>query len=125
MGLCRDKGWDQWLTYVSFLFKPPEQSSETEITNGVNLNPHTPEHPAIHLETHKKAVTPLDMNYFQSKAFRAVVSQHTEQVSSSPAEGQPPQKEPSLHLDTPSKFLCKDKLFKPSFDVKVSKIYKK
>ncbi|XP_023383248.1 DNA topoisomerase 2-binding protein 1 [Pteropus vampyrus] len=93
-----------------------EQSLETEITNGVNLNPHTPKHPATHLETHKKAVTPLDMNYFQSKAFRAVVSQHTEQED--PAGGPPPQKEPLLHLDTPSKFLCKDKLFKPSFDVK-------
>ncbi|XP_014645004.1 PREDICTED: DNA topoisomerase 2-binding protein 1 isoform X2 [Ceratotherium simum simum] len=96
-----------------------EQSLETEITNGVNLNPDTPEQPATHLDTHRKtAVTPLDMNRFQSKAFHAVISQHTGQVSVSPAVGQPLQKEPSLHLDTPSKFLSKDKLFKPSFDVK-------
>ncbi|XP_048072232.2 DNA topoisomerase 2-binding protein 1 isoform X8 [Ursus arctos] len=96
-----------------------EQSLETEITNRVNLNPDTPEHPVAHLETHRKtAVTPLDMNHFQSKAFHAVISQHTRQVSVSPPVGQPLQKEPSLHLDTPSKFLSKDKLFKPSFDVK-------
>ncbi|XP_044108271.1 DNA topoisomerase 2-binding protein 1 isoform X1 [Neovison vison] len=96
-----------------------EQSVETETTNRVNLNPGTPEHPVAHLETHRKtAVTPLDMNRFQSKAFHAVISQHTRQVSASPPVGQPLQKEPSLHLDTPSKFLSKDKLFKPSFDVK-------
>ncbi|XP_034850809.1 DNA topoisomerase 2-binding protein 1 isoform X2 [Mirounga leonina] len=96
-----------------------EQSLETEITNRVNLNPDTPEHPVAHLEAHRKtAVTPLDMNCFQSKAFHAVISQHTRQVSVSPPVGQPLQKEPSLHLDTPSKFLSKDKLFKPSFDVK-------
>lgn len=58
------------------------------------------------------------MNRFQSKAFRAVISQHTRQASVPPA-AQPLQKEPSLDLDTPSKFLSKDKLFKPSFDVKV------
>ncbi|XP_053455562.1 DNA topoisomerase 2-binding protein 1 isoform X1 [Nycticebus coucang] len=96
-----------------------EQSLETEIANGINLNPDIPENPDVHLETQRKtAVTPLDMNRFQSKAFHAVVSQHARQVSASPAVGQPLQKEPSLHLDTPSKFLSKDKLFKPSFDVK-------
>lgn len=95
-----------------------EQSLETEITNGVTLNSDGPEHPATCLESHRRtAITPLDMNRFQSKAFHAVISQHTRQASVSPA-GQPLQKEPSLHLDTPSKFLSKDKLFKPSFDVK-------
>ena len=94
---------------------------ETEITNRVNVSPDTAEHPVTHLDTHRKtAVTPLDMNSFQSKAFHAVISQHTKQVSVSPPVGQPLQKEPSLHLDTPSKFLSKDKLFKPSFDVKVT-----
>ncbi|XP_017821347.2 DNA topoisomerase 2-binding protein 1 isoform X2 [Callithrix jacchus] len=96
-----------------------ERTLETEIANGINLNPDTAEHPGTHLQTHRKTiVTPLDMNRFQSKAFCAVVSQHARQVSASPAVGQPLQKEPSLHLDTPSKFLSKDKLFKPSFDVK-------
>ena len=47
---------------------------ETETTNEVNLNPDTPEHPVTHLETQRKtAVTPLDMNRFQSKAFRMVM----------------------------------------------------
>ncbi|XP_036287322.1 DNA topoisomerase 2-binding protein 1 isoform X3 [Pipistrellus kuhlii] len=96
-----------------------EQSLETEITNGVNLNSDAPEHPATSLETHRKAaVTPLDMNRFQSKAFRAVISQHTGQAPQPAPTAQPLQKEPSLDLDTPSKFLSKDKLFKPSFDVK-------
>uniref|UniRef100_A0A2K6T4E5 DNA topoisomerase 2-binding protein 1 n=1 Tax=Saimiri boliviensis boliviensis TaxID=39432 RepID=A0A2K6T4E5_SAIBB len=96
-----------------------ERTLEMEVTNGINLNPDTAEHPGTHLQTHRKTVvTPLDMNRFQSKAFCAVVSQHARQVSASPAVGQPLQKEPSLHLDTPSKFLSKDKLFKPSFDVK-------
>ncbi|XP_054556990.1 DNA topoisomerase 2-binding protein 1 isoform X2 [Talpa occidentalis] len=95
-----------------------ERSLETEITNGMKLNPDTPEHPITQLETHRKTtITPLDMNCFQSKAFHAVIS-HTGQAPVSPAMGQRLQKEPSLHLDTPSKFLSKDKLFKPSFDVK-------
>lgn len=64
------------------------------------------------------AVTPLDINRFQSKAFQAVVSHHIGKTAPL-AQGALPQKEPSLHLDTPSKFLSKDKLFKPSFDVKV------
>nr|XP_056713980.1 DNA topoisomerase 2-binding protein 1 [Euleptes europaea] len=64
------------------------------------------------------AVTPLDMNRFQSKAFQTVISHHIGKKASPPPEGKPVQKEPSLHLDTPSKFLSKDKLFKPSFDVK-------
>uniref|UniRef100_A0A8D2LW41 DNA topoisomerase II binding protein 1 n=1 Tax=Varanus komodoensis TaxID=61221 RepID=A0A8D2LW41_VARKO len=63
-------------------------------------------------------VTPLDINRFQSKAFQAVISHRIGKKQSSPAGGKPVQKEPSLHLDTPSKFLSKDKLFKPSFDVK-------
>ncbi|XP_041899917.1 DNA topoisomerase 2-binding protein 1 isoform X3 [Corvus kubaryi] len=70
------------------------------------------------LEAGKKgAVTPLDINRFQSKAFQAVISHHTGKTTPV-AQGGPLQKEPSLHLDTPSKFLSKDKLFKPSFDVK-------
>ncbi|XP_056376623.1 DNA topoisomerase 2-binding protein 1 isoform X2 [Hyla sarda] len=66
----------------------------------------------------KAAVTPLDMNRFQSKAFQSVLSRHNKKVSTPGGESKLPVREPSLHLDTPSKFLCKDKLFKPSFDVK-------
>ncbi|XP_010070867.1 PREDICTED: DNA topoisomerase 2-binding protein 1 [Pterocles gutturalis] len=76
------------------------------------------EQPTYLLETGKKtAVTPLDINRFQSKAFQAVISHHIGKTTPL-AQGGLPQKEPSLHLDTPSKFLSKDKLFKPSFDVK-------
>ncbi|XP_051062024.1 DNA topoisomerase 2-binding protein 1 isoform X1 [Phodopus roborovskii] len=95
-----------------------EQVLETKLPNGVNPNPDSPAHPDPHLDMHRKvAVTPLDMKRFQSKAFHAVLSQHCKQGSVSSAAGQPPTREPSLHLDTPSKFLSKDKLFKPSFDV--------
>ncbi|XP_073915497.1 DNA topoisomerase 2-binding protein 1 isoform X3 [Castor canadensis] len=95
-----------------------EQRLETKISE-VDLNPGSPAHPGTYMETHRKtAVSPLDMNRFQSKAFHAVISQHTAQASACPPVGHPLQKEPSLHLDTPSKFLSKDKLFKPSFDVK-------
>ncbi|XP_054016896.1 DNA topoisomerase 2-binding protein 1 [Dryobates pubescens] len=76
------------------------------------------EQPTSLLEAGKQtAVTPLDINRFQSKAFQAVISHHIGK-STPLAQGGLPQKEPSLHLDTPSKFLSKDKLFKPSFDVK-------
>ncbi|XP_071417341.1 DNA topoisomerase 2-binding protein 1 isoform X2 [Pithys albifrons albifrons] len=76
------------------------------------------EQPACLLGAGKKpAVTPLDINRFQSKAFQAVISHHIGKTTPV-AQGGPLQKEPSLHLDTPSKFLSKDKLFKPSFDVK-------
>ncbi|XP_069814444.1 DNA topoisomerase 2-binding protein 1 isoform X2 [Dendropsophus ebraccatus] len=66
----------------------------------------------------KAAVTPLDMNRFQSKAFQSVLSRHNRNISTPGIESKLPVREPSLHLDTPSKFLCKDKLFKPTFDVK-------
>ncbi|XP_050996005.1 DNA topoisomerase 2-binding protein 1 [Acomys russatus] len=95
-----------------------EQVLETKIPNGVITIPDSPALPDTHPEIHRKmAVTPLDMNRFQSKAFHAVISQHGRQDSAPPAAGQPLKKEPSLRLDTPSKFLSKDKLFKPSFDV--------
>ncbi|XP_060541893.1 LOW QUALITY PROTEIN: DNA topoisomerase 2-binding protein 1-like [Pantherophis guttatus] len=79
----------------------------------------TPDYPSNVLETGKiTAVTPLDVNRFQSKAFQSVISQHIGKNLSPPIGSKVAQKEPSLHLDTPSKFLSKDKLFKPSFDVK-------
>lgn len=106
--------------FVFFHFQSVEQVLETKLPNGVNPNPDSPAHPDTHLDLHRKvAITPLDMNRFQSKAFHAVISQHCKQGSVSSAVGQPLKREPSLHLDTPSKFLSKDKLFKPSFDVTV------
>ncbi|XP_066484231.1 DNA topoisomerase 2-binding protein 1 isoform X3 [Tiliqua scincoides] len=79
----------------------------------------TPDRPTSLFETGTRTVvTPLDMNRFQSKAFKTIISHHVGEKASPSAQGKPLQKEPSLHLDTPSKFLSKDKLFKPSFDVK-------
>uniref|UniRef100_A0A452HKV4 BRCT domain-containing protein n=1 Tax=Gopherus agassizii TaxID=38772 RepID=A0A452HKV4_9SAUR len=93
------------------------QSNKTETTI---MSSDIPDHPSNLLETGKKtAVMPLDVSRFQSKAFHSVISHHIGQKPTLPAEGRLLQKEPSLHLDTPSKFLSKDKLFKPSFDVKV------
>uniref|UniRef100_A0A8C5PMP1 DNA topoisomerase II binding protein 1 n=1 Tax=Leptobrachium leishanense TaxID=445787 RepID=A0A8C5PMP1_9ANUR len=66
----------------------------------------------------KSAVTPLDMNRFQSKAFQSVLSRHSKNLPTPGGECKVAKREPSLHLDTPSKFLSKDKLFKPTFDVK-------
>lgn len=74
--------------------------------------------PSPELSTTKlpSAVTPLDINRFQSKAFQMVMSQQNK-VDKAEAGEPSLQKEAKLRLDTPSKFLCKDKLFKPSFDV--------
>ncbi|KAM6281921.1 DNA topoisomerase 2-binding protein 1 isoform 1-T2 [Porphyrio hochstetteri] len=98
--------------------KDKESSITQFIKTPTTVNSPDPEQPTYLLEAGRKAaVTPLDINRFQSKAFQAVISHHTGKTTS-PAQGGLLQKEPSLHLDTPSKFLSKDKLFKPSFDVK-------
>ncbi|KAM4606619.1 DNA topoisomerase 2-binding protein 1 [Polymixia lowei] len=74
-----------------------------------------------------KAVTPLDVGRFQSKVFRSVLDQMKprEEDPSTPVGTQersrrkPSQKtETSLQLDTPSRFLSRDQLFRPSFNVK-------
>ncbi|XP_071381939.1 DNA topoisomerase 2-binding protein 1 [Centroberyx affinis] len=72
-----------------------------------------------------KAVTPLDVGRFQSKVFRSVLDQmKPKDDPSTPRQGQEgsrrnaPQKEPLLQLDTPSRFLSRDQLFRPSFNVK-------
>lgn len=108
------------LAYVFFVSFKDMESFVTQLskTPATVKSPNS-EQPTHLLEGVKKgAVTPLDINRFQSKAFQAVISHHTGKTTPV-AQGGPLQKEPSLHLDTPSKFLSKDKLFKPSFDVKV------
>nr|XP_010300811.1 PREDICTED: DNA topoisomerase 2-binding protein 1 [Balearica regulorum gibbericeps] len=96
-----------------------KESSNTQLSKTpATVKSPDSEQPTYLLEAGKKtAVTPLDINRFQSKAFQAVISHHIGKTTPL-AQGGLPQKEPSLHLDTPSKFLSKDKLFKPSFDVK-------
>lgn len=73
-----------------------------------------------------KAVTPLNFERFQSKAFRSVLNDmHPKEPVSTPKQNQEGskrnqlQKEPSLQLDTPSRFLSRDQLFQPCFHVKV------
>ena len=80
-----------------------------------------------------KAVTPLDLGRFRSKVFRSVLDQmkppgdEQGEGPRTPGAGPGPgagrggglQKEPPLQLDTPSRFLSRDQLFRPSFNVKV------
>lgn len=73
-----------------------------------------------------KAVTPLDLGRFQSKVFRSVLDEMKPKGDvSTPKQSQASnqrsvlQGEPSLKLDTPSRFLSRDQLFRPSFNVKV------
>lgn len=73
-----------------------------------------------------KAVTPLDLGRFQSKVFRSVLDEmKSKEDISTPKQVQeggrrnPLHKEPTLQLDTPSRFLSRDQLFRPSFNVQV------
>lgn len=70
-----------------------------------------------------KAVTPLDLGRFQSKVFRSVLNEmKPKEKTGTPQEagqGNPEQKEASVQLDTPSRFLSRDQLYRPSFNVKV------
>uniref|UniRef100_A0A3P9NDX8 DNA topoisomerase II binding protein 1 n=1 Tax=Poecilia reticulata TaxID=8081 RepID=A0A3P9NDX8_POERE len=72
-----------------------------------------------------KAITPLDCGRFQSKVFRSVLDEMKPRENpSTPTpnqdgdRGKSLQKEPSLQLDTPSRFLVRDQLFRPSFNFK-------
>ncbi|KAM9826812.1 DNA topoisomerase 2-binding protein 1 [Neosynchiropus ocellatus] len=72
-----------------------------------------------------KAVTPLDLGRFQSKVFHKVVDElKSKGDDCTPKQNQESSrkntlnKEPSLQLDTPSRFLSRDQLFRPSFNVK-------
>lgn len=85
----------------------------------------SPDIPLMGLQS-GKAITPLDLGRFQSKVFRSVVNEMkpkediiTPKQSKDGGRRNPLQKEPSLQLDTPSRFLSRDQLFRPSFDVKV------
>ncbi|XP_071340915.1 DNA topoisomerase 2-binding protein 1 [Trachinotus anak] len=84
----------------------------------------SPEIPLLGVQS-GKAVTPLDLGRFQSKVFRSVLDEMKPKDDiSTPKQNQeggrrkPLQKEPLLQLDTPSRFLSRDQLFRPSFDIK-------
>eukprot|EP00066_Takifugu_rubripes_P017107 XP_011606373.1 PREDICTED: DNA topoisomerase 2-binding protein 1 isoform X1 [Takifugu rubripes] len=69
-----------------------------------------------------KAVTPLDLGRFQSKVFRSVLDEMKpkDNIGTLQETGRrnSQQKEASVPLDTPSRFLSRDQLFRPSFNVK-------
>ncbi|XP_028289233.1 DNA topoisomerase 2-binding protein 1 isoform X2 [Parambassis ranga] len=84
----------------------------------------SPDIPLLGLQS-GKAVTPLDLGRFQSKVFRSVLDEmkpkedvRTPKQNQESARRNPLQKEASLQLDTPSRFLSRDQLFRPSFNVK-------
>ncbi|XP_061096834.1 DNA topoisomerase 2-binding protein 1 isoform X2 [Conger conger] len=66
------------------------------------------------------AITPLNVGRFQSKTFHSVLGQAQQPEFTTPRqEGKTaPFKEPALQLDTPSRFLCRDQLYPPAFNVK-------
>uniref|UniRef100_A0A1A8L296 Topoisomerase (DNA) II binding protein 1 n=1 Tax=Nothobranchius pienaari TaxID=704102 RepID=A0A1A8L296_9TELE len=78
--------------------------------------PHSPEIPLLGPQG-GKAVTPLDLGRFQSKAFRSVLDEMKPEQNQEDSRRRRPQKEPPLQLDTPSRFLSRDQLFRPSFNV--------
>lgn len=108
------------LAYVFFVSFKDKESSITQLskTPATVKSPDVKQYNYLLEVGRKKPVTPLDISRFQSKAFQAAISRHMGNTTPL-TQGGVLQKEPSLHLDTPSKFLSKDKLFKPSFDVKV------
>ncbi|XP_038586755.1 DNA topoisomerase 2-binding protein 1 [Micropterus salmoides] len=84
----------------------------------------SPEIPLLGLQS-GKAVTPLDLGRFRSKVFRSVLDEmKPKEDVGTPKQNQeggrrnPLQKETMLQLDTPSRFLSRDQLFRPSFNVK-------
>ncbi|XP_053198705.1 DNA topoisomerase 2-binding protein 1 [Scomber japonicus] len=83
----------------------------------------SPEIPLLGFQS-GKAVTPLDLGRFQSKVFHSALKKvKPKEDITTPKHNQdggrrnPLQKEPSLQLDTPSRFLSRDQLFRPSFSV--------
>ncbi|XP_075936605.1 DNA topoisomerase 2-binding protein 1 isoform X1 [Anarhichas minor] len=84
----------------------------------------SPEIPLLGLQS-GKAVTPLDLGRLRSKVLRSVLDEKKPKEDiSTPKQNQeggrrnPPQNEASLQLDTPSRFLSRDQLFRPSFNFK-------
>uniref|UniRef100_A0A7N6BFQ0 BRCT domain-containing protein n=1 Tax=Anabas testudineus TaxID=64144 RepID=A0A7N6BFQ0_ANATE len=90
-----------------------------------NINTRSsPEIPLLGVQS-GKAITPLDLGRFRSKVFHSVLDEmKPKEDVSTPKQNQqggrrnPLQKETSLQLDTPSRFLSRDQLFRPSFNVK-------
>ncbi|KTG28176.1 hypothetical protein cypCar_00019978 [Cyprinus carpio] len=91
----------------------------------LRLHQRSPELPLLGPQN-SAAITPLDMARFQSRTVRSVVRrlrEGEEEQADVATPGQEVakgalQKDSSLHLDTPSRFLSRDRLFGPSFNTK-------
>ncbi|XP_014869751.1 DNA topoisomerase 2-binding protein 1 [Poecilia latipinna] len=115
--------------YLVDLPSSPEKEDESFVSGSQKAAPLQPARcsPEIPLLGPQggKAVTPLDCGRFQSKVFRSVLDEmkprenpSTPTPNQGGGKGKPLQKEPSLQLDTPSRFLVRDQLFRPSFNFK-------
>uniref|UniRef100_A0A672T6J6 BRCT domain-containing protein n=1 Tax=Sinocyclocheilus grahami TaxID=75366 RepID=A0A672T6J6_SINGR len=107
--------------YLVDLSPSPGQSEEVETGRGGR----SPELPLLGPQN-SAAITPLDTARFQSRTVRSAVRklrQGEEEQADVATPGQEEakgalQKDSSLQLDTPSRFLSRDKLFGPSFNTK-------
>uniref|UniRef100_A0A1A8C306 Topoisomerase (DNA) II binding protein 1 n=1 Tax=Nothobranchius kadleci TaxID=1051664 RepID=A0A1A8C306_NOTKA len=107
--------------YLVDLPPSPERDEESFVGGSQKpiLPPPRPRSPEIPLLGPQggKAVTPLDLGRFQSKVFRSVLDEMKPEQNQEDSRRRRPQKEPPLQLDTPSRFLSRDQLFRPSFNV--------
>uniref|UniRef100_A0A672T6C0 BRCT domain-containing protein n=1 Tax=Sinocyclocheilus grahami TaxID=75366 RepID=A0A672T6C0_SINGR len=111
--------------YLVDLSPSPGQS---EFCRSISERPATPAPPSAlsRATTTGAAITPLDTARFQSRTVRSAVRklrQGEEEQADVATPGQEEakgalQKDSSLQLDTPSRFLSRDKLFGPSFNTK-------
>ncbi|XP_052398540.1 DNA topoisomerase 2-binding protein 1-A isoform X1 [Carassius gibelio] len=88
----------------------------------LRLHQRSPELPLLGPQN-STAITPLDMARFQSRTVRSVVRKLRDEEEDVATPGQEKakgalQKDSSLQLDTPSRFLSRDRLFGPSFNTK-------
>ncbi|XP_037829239.1 DNA topoisomerase 2-binding protein 1 isoform X2 [Kryptolebias marmoratus] len=115
--------------YLVDLPASPERDEESFVGGSQKpiLPPPAPLSPEVPLlgPQSGKAVTPLDLGRFQSKMFCSALDKmkpkedlSTPKLNQEDGRRKPLLKEPSLQLDTPSRFLSRDQLFRPSFNVK-------
>ncbi|XP_047424064.1 DNA topoisomerase 2-binding protein 1 [Mugil cephalus] len=111
--------------------RPPSPEKDEESFVGGSQKPAmppparlSPDIPLLGVQS-GKAVTPLDLGRFQSKMFHSVLNKmkpkedlSTPKQNKEDGRKNPLQKEQALQLDTPSRFLSRDHLFRPSFNVK-------
>lgn len=114
--------------FTLFFFLPSTEREDESFVSGsqkISVSPPARASPEIPLlgPQSGKAVTPLDLGRFQSKVFRSVLNEmKPKDNTGTPQEAcrrNPQQKEALVQLDTPSRFLSRDQLFRPSFNVKV------